>query len=223
MSRVVVIAAHPDDEVLGCGGTIARLVKEGHDVSVLILGEGAASRHAEKEKAMSEITLLKEQTRRSCDIMGVRGLTMRELPDNRFDSVDMLSIIKIIEEEKDKQKPEIIFTHHSKDLNIDHRITYNAVITACRPYGDDTVKAIYSFEVPSSTDWSCPPSFAPNIFFDISGFIDSKISALKAYKGEIRKPPHPRSEEGIINLARYRGASSGLGLAEAFEAVRILS
>jgi len=224
MRKVLVIAAHPDDEILGCGGTIARLSKKGYEIHVLILGEGIASRDdiRDRQKRESEILTLKKQTKETNKILGVKQVFHHDFPDNRFDTVPFLDIVKVIEKIKNQIKPDIIFTHYERDLNIDHQITYRALITATRPLEEETVKEIYSFEIPSSTEWSYPLSFSPNMFYDISETIDVKIKALKEYKSELKKYPYPRSLEGVELTAKNWGMKVGLNYAEAFKTVRII-
>lgn len=222
--NILVVSAHPDDEVLGCGGTIARLAREGHEVTILILGEGITSRDniRNKKNRENEITDLKNYAEKANKILGVREVFFHDFPDNRFDTVPLLDIVKVIEKIKNNIKPEIIFTHYEKDLNIDHQITYRAVITATRPLKEGTVKEIYSFEIPSSTEWSYPLSFSPNVFYDISETIDVKIEALEEYKTELREYPHPRSLEGVKLIAKNWGMKVGLEYSEAFKCVRMI-
>lgn len=224
MKNILIIAAHPDDEILGCGGTIARLSKNGYEIYVLILGEGITSRDdiRDRQKRESEISDLKRQTEKANKILGVKKVFYHDFPDNRFDTVPLLDIVKVIEKIKNNIKPEIIFTHYEKDLNIDHQITYKAVITATRPLEEETVKEIYSFEILSSTEWSYPLSFLPNMFYDISETIDVKLKALGKYKTELKKSPHPRSLEGVKLIAKNWGMKVGLNYAEAFKIVRII-
>ena len=224
MKNILIIAAHPDDEILGCGGTIARLSKEGYKTTTLILGEGITSRDnirdiKKREKNISE---LKEEAKRANVMLGAKEVFFHDFPDNRFDTVPFLDITKIIEKIKNKIKPDIIFTHYEKDLNLDHQITYQAVITATRPIKEETVKEIYSFEIPSSTEWNYPLSFSPNVFYDISETIEIKLKALEEYKTELRKYPHPRSLERVKFIAKDWGMKVGLEHAEAFKVVRIL-
>lgn len=220
--KALVIAAHPDDEILGCGGTIAKLVKEGYEAFTMILGEGVTSRYNKiKRKMISrEIEELKKQVIEANEIIGVKKVFNFDFPDNSFDTVPMLDIIKKIEEIKRDIKPDIIFTHHKKDLNIDHKITAQAVITATRPIKNETVKKIYSFEVLSSTEWEYPMSFSPNVFFDISKTLDKKIEALYCYESEIREYPHPRSIEAVELNAKMWGVKVGLKYAEGFSLIR---
>jgi len=220
--KILIVAAHPDDEVLGCGGTVARLIKEGYDAYTLILGEGITSRDKSRnrEKRLHDIKKLKDQIYKANKILGIKKVFTFDLPDNRFDSVDFLDIVKIIEEIKNKLKPEIIFTHSKSDLNIDHRITHKAVITATRPVKGETVKSIYAFEVLSSTEWNYPLSFSPNVYFNIENTLDLKLKAMSEYKNELREYPHPRSLEGIKIKAKQRGMEAGFSYAEAFELIR---
>ncbi len=225
MKKILVIAAHPDDEVLGCGGTIAKLIKEkNYEAYSLILGEGITSRDDKRseEKRCREITNLKEHAKKANTILGVKKVFYHDFPDNRFDTVTFLDIVKVIEKIKNKIKPNIVFTHYEKDLNIDHQITYKAVITATRPMKEESVKEAYSFEIPSSTEWSYPISFSPNIFYDISETIDTKLKSLEEYKTELKKYPHPRSLEGVKLIAKNRGMEVGLNYAEAFKCVRVI-
>lgn len=223
----LVVAAHPDDEVLGCGGTIARLSREGHKVFIAILGEGITSRSMKRNrgKKNKEIMELKVNIEKANKIIGVKETFTFDYPDNRFDTVPILDIIKTIEKVKNKIKPEVVFTHHHGDLNIDHRVTLQAVMTAFRPLENEKVNEIYSFEIPSSTEWNVPVStkcFMPNFFVDISNTLKQKINAMKKYKSEIRDMPHPRSSKAIEIMAKKRGIEVGLEAAEAFFVVRIV-
>jgi len=224
MNKILIISAHPDDEVLGCGGTVERLNKEGHTIYTLILGEGVTSRDDLRDikKREKNILELKGEAKKANAILGVKEVFFHNFPDNRFDTVPFLDIVKVIEKIKNNIKPDIIFTHYEKDLNIDHQITYRAVITATRPLEEETVKEIYSFEIPSSTEWSYPLSFSPNTFYDISETIDIKLKALEEYKTELKKYPHPRSLEGVKLNAKYWGMKVGLEYAEAYKTVRII-
>ena len=187
--KILIIVAHPDDEVLGCGGTIARLIKEGFEVYTLILGEGITSRDnmRDRKRREEEITELKGEAKEANKILGVKEVFFYDFPDNRFDTVPFLDIVKVVEKIKNSINPEIIFTHYERDLNVDHQITYRAVITATRPLKEESVKEIYSFEIPSSTEWRYPLSFSPDIFFDISTTIDIKIKALPRF-GHLGRP-----------------------------------
>jgi LmbE family N-acetylglucosaminyl deacetylase len=222
--KILIVAAHPDDEVLGCGGTAARLAKEGNEIYTLILGEGVTSRDdvRQREKREAEIARLRGQIDEANGIIGVKEVFVHDFPDNRFDSVSLLDIVKVIEKIKAKLGPEILFTHYGGDLNIDHRVTYRAVLTAVRPVVGESVKEIYSFEVLSSTEWNYPLIFGPDCFFDISDTIDTKSAAMERYRSELRDYPHPRSLKGIWLNAEQWGMKVGVSYAEAFKTVRIL-
>lgn len=222
--KVLVVAAHPDDEVLGAGGMMARHIAQGDDVAVLILGEGISSRYAKREMAKpQELEALKRGAKKAMAALGVKKLTFGDFPDNRFDSVDLLDLVKCIEKVKKAFKPAIIYTHHDGDLNIDHALTARAVITATRPVRTETVKKIFAFEILSSSEWNFQRSataFKPNCYFDISKYINRKVKAFSAYTSEEGGHLHPRSEEGIRLLAQYRGLQAGMKACEAFELVR---
>lgn len=222
--KILVVAAHPDDEILGCGGTVAKLVNEGYEAYILILGEGITSRDTQRNriKRKKEIQELKKQVYRANKIIGVKDIFLFDFPDNRFDTVPILDVIKKIEEVKIATNPDIVFTHHHGDLNIDHQITFKAALTAFRPIKGEQVKEIYSFEVPSSTEWNFPLSFQPDVFFDISDTLESKLKALSQYKLELKEFPHPRSLQGIRLNAEYYGMRVGLKYVEAFKNIRII-
>lgn len=224
MKKVLVIAAHPDDEILGCGGVIAKLADEGSKVYTLVLGEGSTSRSDTRKEGLKSraVSQLKNAMNEAAKIMRTEKNWGFGFPDNRFDTVPLLDIIKVIENIKKEVRPQVLYTHHWSDLNIDHQITYKAALTAARPVEGETVKEIYSFEIPSSTEWSYPASFNPNLFVDITDTIDRKIKAFKCYKSEMRRFPHPRSEEGVRHSARRWGGVCGAGYAEAFEIVRMI-
>ena len=222
MKKILIIAAHPDDEVLGCGGTVARLIKEGNEAYTAILGEGVTGRDElrDSDNRKNEIKKLQKDLKIANRVLGIKRVIALDIPDNRFDTVPFLEIVKKVEKIKNELRPDIVFTHFKNDLNIDHRITYEAVLTATRPMADEGVKEIYSFEILSSTEWNFPPTFNPNTFYDISSTVGLKIKAMEKYKNEIRKYPHPRSVEGININAKYWGLRTGLNLAEAFIRVR---
>jgi LmbE family N-acetylglucosaminyl deacetylase/RimJ/RimL family protein N-acetyltransferase len=224
LGSVLVIAAHPDDEVLGCGGTMARLLAEGHDVKIAILGEGMTSRYRTREEAdRSLLCNLREHSRRAADVLGVKDLFLYDLPDNRFDTLPILDVVKIVEELIHKHAPHTIFTHGCADLNVDHVITHRAVLTATRPIEGHCVRNLYAFEIPSSTDWAfhrLVPGFEPNTFFNIESTIDVKKRAMACYETEIQDFPYPRSLEGLEVVARRWGTVVGCRAAEAFELIR---
>jgi len=228
MARVLVVAAHPDDEVLGCGGTIARHADAGDQVQVLIVAEGATSRqqHRDRSQATDELSALAQAAQQAGAILGAQGVELLGLPDNRLDSLDRLDLIKQIEERIARHQPQVVYVHHSGDVNIDHRRLHEAVVTACRPIPGQPVRRLLSFEVASSTEWQPPgsaPAFQPNWFVDISAQWLRKREALEAYASEMRPWPHARSLEALEHLASWRGAQVGVEAAEAFCLLRQLS
>lgn len=229
MSKVaLIVAAHPDDEVLGCGGTIAKLTNEGTPVHLAFLADGVGSRDNNARLTATEQAALNRRraaARQAAEILGVASVCFDDLPDNRLDCVPLLNVTQRVEVLIAKHRPHTIFTHHAGDLNIDHRVVHQAVVTACRPQRDLPVRTILAFEVSSSTEWQSPGSeypFAPNWFVDISTFLEKKLAAMEAYADELRDWPHPRSRKGIEHLARWRGATIGCDAAEAFVLVRNL-
>lgn len=213
----LIVVAHPDDEVLGCGGTIAKLADNGTTVHVVFLADGVSSRN---EGSLPEkLKVRRLAAKKACGILGVRSVSFEDFPDNRLDTVALLDITQRVEWYITEHRPIMVLTHHSGDLNIDHRRTLDAVVTACRPQLGHPVRSILSFEVPSSTEWqlqTSAPSFQPNWFVDISATIERKLEALSAYESELRDWPHPRSLKGVEYLARWRGATVGVDAAEAF-------
>ncbi len=221
--KILVIAAHPDDEVLGCGGTIARAAAMGHRVTVMILGQGAASRHeAPNDLADAEIGRLAESSRRAAALLGVSDVRFLGMPDNRFDSVDLLDIVKPIEALGREFEPTTVYIQHGGDLNIDHAITFRAALTAFRPLPETSVIEVLAFEVASSSEWAFgkfAPTFVADTFVDISNHIDAKMEAMKAYAPELREFPHPRSLEALRMQAGERGSRVGVAAAEAFATI----
>lgn len=228
MMNVLVVAAHPDDEILGVGGTVVRHVENGDIVHSLILGEGQTSRFMERQDAGAQLlNSLKEDARMAADVLGVELVDFADLPDNRFDSVDLLDICKIVEGAIDVFKPHVIYTHHWNDLNIDHRRTSQAVMTATRPIGACPVRAVYAFETVSSTEWNFSgreAAFSPNYFVPLSAQqLDKKLRAVSEYRTEMKIFPHPRSTDMLKYLAKRWGAVIGAEHAEAFETIRVIA
>lgn len=223
---VLVIAAHPDDEVLGCGATAARLASGGEAVHIVIVGEGATSRaDTPAGVAAEEVDQLAQAASRAGDAMGARSVTLLGLPDNRLDTLARLDVIQAVEELIERHRPEVVFTHHGGDLNVDHRRVFEAVAVATRPMEGGTVREVLQFEVPSSTEWAfgaVTRIFRPSVFYDVAESIDTKIEAMRCYESEMRPFPHPRSEENLRAAAAHWGAAAGVRAAEAFEPLRIL-
>jgi LmbE family N-acetylglucosaminyl deacetylase len=216
---VLIVAAHTDDEVLGCGGTIARHVSEGDVVYAVFMADGVSSRAQANQNDLVMRNFAAEQARK---ILGIRENYYLGLPDNRLDSLPLIEVIQRLELIIHALEPNSIYTHHHGDLNVDHSITHRAVMTACRPVPGRSVREIYAFEVMSSTEWATPfaEPFIPNHYVDISSQLTTKLNALKAYEVEMREAPHSRSVEQIVHLAHYRGHAVGVMAAEGFVTVR---
>jgi len=234
--NVLVIAAHPDDEVLGVGGTIKKLSRQGHSVKIIIMATGIKARRSssysnthdyeiehDTEREMNEqIKLLRKESAKAAKILGADSIEFLDFPDNEMDTVSLLKVTKSIEKQISHFKPEIIYTHTNFDVNIDHRICYNATLAATRPQKGTSIKQVISYEVPSSTEWYFPSSFSPNVFVDISKEISFKKRALKEYKKELRTFPHPRSIDAIDFVSKRWGSVAGFKNAEAFYLIRKL-
>lgn len=221
--KILVVAAHPDDEALGCGGALSKFSKLGYKINVVFFSDGVASRDINSIKKKKDILQRRKSSYKAAKILGVNKIEFFNLPDNQFDTVSLLKIVKLIEKMIQKYTPSIIFTHYDNDLNIDHRIISQAVATATRPYMNSSVKKILLFEVLSSSESnfsSTSKSFSPNFFLNITNDLKTKIKALKCYSQELRKWPHPRSLEGVTNLAKVRGSACGLKFAESFIMLR---
>ena len=219
-STVLVIAAHADDEVLGCGGTIAKHVSEGDVVHTLFLSDGVSSRDEGNDAAHDERKAMAIAAGRS---LGTKPPVFLDFPDNQMDAVPLLEIVKKVEAMVSETKAGTVYTHSNSDLNIDHRIACQATMTACRPVPGSSIRNIYAFEVRSSTEWgetATSSGFRPTRFVDISGYKAAKRKALECYSTELRKFPHPRSFEVLESLAIVRGSTVSVEAAEAFEVVR---
>lgn len=223
--KVLVVAAHPDDEVLGCGASIARHVDAGDQVEVLIMAEGVTSRDPVRDPAArtTELTHLRAASRQAAEILGVSRLHFGDLPDNRMDALPLLEVVKQVETVLAAYSPQQVYTHHAGDLNQDHRVVAQAVSVACRPVPGQSVRSLLWFETASSTEWQPPGGgelFAPNWFVDVSAWQERKLAALAAYQEEMRPWPHPRSMRAVADLLHWRGAQCGCMAAEAFMLAR---
>lgn len=217
-NSVLVVVAHPDDEILGVGGTLIKHRNNHDELNILVLANGEESRDVgvDIKKRLSQAERVAEKLKAK--------LHLENLPDNSFDTVPLLAIAKLVEKVVAKVKPSIIYTHHPYDLNADHRLAFQAVLTACRPQPDKSVKKILAFETLSSTEWQIKDQhqFKPTYYENIEQELDEKIDLIKIYQDELRPYPHPRSVEGIKILAQYRGLEVGLKAAEAFEVIRVI-
>lgn len=224
--NVLIIAAHPDDEILGMGGTILKHTSHKDNVTIVYMATGVTARKAsedlksrEDKNLQNEILELRNDALKAAKLLNVKNVKFYDFPDNQMDSITLLNVVKAIEKEIDSVKPERVYTNHYGDLNVDHKIVSNATLTACRPL-NGPVKEILSFEVLSSTEWSYPYTFKPNYFVNIKKELPKKIDAMKMFKSEIRDFPHPRSPENMNYVAGRWGSVSGFEAAEAFEIIR---
>lgn len=222
--KILVIAAHPDDEILGCGGTLIKMKKKGFQIKCIFLADGESSRNFKDQRIlMDQINKREKQAINISKILKFKQPKFYRFPDNKLDSIPLLKIINIIEREIINFKPSMVFTHSQSDLNIDHSLICKAVLTATRPFSKAYIKRILSFEVSSNSElyFSNNKSFfKPNLFCNISKEIKLKLKVLKIYKNEIKKYPHTRSTKSLKNLAIYRGGQSGFEFVEAFEILR---
>ena len=233
--NVLIIAAHPDDEILGMGGTIAKHTSQHDNVTIIYMATGITARRESSEQKhtiknihkkiqedwQQEIEKLRRDAKKSARLLKVKNIKFFDFPDNEMDGIHLLKVVKVIEKEIKSAKPDRIYTNHYGDLNVDHKVVYNATLAACRP-ANFPVKEILSFEVLSSTEWSYPYNFNPNYFINIDKHLEKKIKAMELFVNEIRKFPHPRSSENIKHVARRWGSVSGFNAAEAFELIRCL-
>lgn len=220
--KMLVVAAHPDDECLGCGASLARFAAEGWVVQPLILGEGLTSRPG--GATAEELERLKGECRRACSVLGIREPLFGGLPDNRFDTVPFLDVVQTIESHLRAFEPDRVLTHHGGDLNVDHALTCRAVLTATRPLPGCRTREIWAFETPSSTEWffGSGHAFEADTFVDVTGTLHLKLAAMECYGGEMRAFPHPRSCRALESYAQRWGTVAGLEVAEAFRLLRRL-
>lgn len=222
--RILVVAAHPDDEVLGCGGTIARYRQAGAAVRIVFLGEGSTARFTRDRLACAEaLAAIADRTKsgmQAASVLGVDEPVFHNLPCVRFDTLPIIDIGKIVESEIQAFQPDTILTHTDIDTNMDHRLTLQACLQATRPGANNAVANLLSFEVQSSTEWRFTDQFRPGVFVDIGATLETKLQAMAAYESEVRPYPFPRSREGITAQAMVRGMQAGIEYAEAFQLVR---
>ena len=221
MKIVLVVAAHADDEALGCAGTMLKHVASGDQVHVLFMTDGVSARQVGENTASER----KSNAEQAGKVIGVKSMDNFDFPDNKMDTVALLDVTQGVEHKIAEIQPSIIYTHHIGDLNIDHQVTHKAVMTACRPQPGFCVKEIYAFEVLSSTEWQTPgyKPFFVNKYVDITNYIELKKKAIQAYHGELKCEPHTRSGKNIIRLNIIRGNSVGIEYTEAFSIIRIIS
>ena len=218
--NVVVVAAHPDDEVLGVGATLAKHARAGDDVHAVVLADGATSRY--EERMVDELKLGGIEASRHIGLTSVR---FDAFPDQRLDQIPLIDLTQHLEQVLSDLQPAVVYTHFGGDVNLDHGMVAQAVWTACRPYSLRTVRLIAAFETPSSTEWGAQirgTDFRPNLFVDVTSTIDDKLSAMACYTSELRDYPHPRSLQALRERASHWGSVVGVGAAEAFVILRDL-
>lgn len=212
---VLVVGAHPDDEVLGAGGTIAKHADAGHEVYILIVTEGATQQYSDESLVDEKM----EEARRCAQHLGVEEVRFGGLPDMRLDDLPHVEINEVIEAVVHDIEPDTVYTHARTDVNRDHDEVYDSTLVATRP--GSGVERVLGYEVPSSTDWSATEKcFNPSVYVDIGEYLDAKIEAFSKYQTEVRSFPHPRSDHVLRSLAHVRGAGAGYEAAEAFVHVR---
>jgi LmbE family N-acetylglucosaminyl deacetylase len=217
MNKVLVVCAHPDDETLGVGATLALHIAKNDDVQVLIFSEGETARG----KKNSKISMRQKQTHNACKILGIKKIKFLQYPDQKLDSVPISELSKQVEQVIKQYSPNIVYTHYWDDVNQDHRQVFEATSIAVRPVPKSKISKFFVFDTPSSTEWNSKnSSFTPNIFVDIKKTLPKKLKAFNQYEHEVMKYPHPRSLESIKNRAKYWGNSVGLEFAEPFILIR---
>jgi LmbE family N-acetylglucosaminyl deacetylase len=215
---VLVVAAHPDDELLGAGGTLARHVRHGAAVHALVLSDGATSRYAD---GMAEI--LAKSAQRAAEVLGLASVQVGSLPDQRLDALPLLDVTRLVEAVTDELRPDVVYTHYPHDVNADHGVVARAAWTACRPFVLPRLRRFAVFETPSSTEWAWPmggAEFVPNSFVDIAGTLEDKLTAMACYETELRDYPHPRSLLALRERAAYWGSRAGRRAVEPFRVLR---
>ena len=219
--RILVVAAHPDDDVLGCGGYLFKKSKTS-EIKVVFIAEGSSARYKEgSEEVKIEIDKRNAYAVEALSVLGVNQYEFYNLPCCRLDQVPVIDIGKIVEKEIDVFGPNIVLTHNSCDVNIDHKLVFQAVLQATRPSAKNFVSKVCCFEILSSTEWKFDQAFKPNLFVELTKKeVQKKIDSLKKYKSEMKEYPFPRSEEGVVILAKYRGMQAGVRYAEAFKILR---
>jgi LmbE family N-acetylglucosaminyl deacetylase len=215
---VLVVAAHPDDELLGAGGTVARHAQHGAAVHALVMSDGASSRYAAD---MADV--LAKSARRAGEVLGAASVRVGALPDQRLDVLPLLEVTQLVEAVADELRPDVVYTHFPGDVNADHGVVARAAWTACRPFVLPGLRRFAVFETPSSTEWAWPlegAEFVPNSFVDIAGTLPDKLAAMACYESELRDYPHPRSLRALRERAAYWGSRVGRTAAEPFRILR---
>ncbi|MFC7203579.1 PIG-L deacetylase family protein [Haloferax namakaokahaiae] len=212
---VLVIGAHPDDEVLGAGGTMAKHAAAGDEVHALIVTEGTTQQYDDD----SIIEQKRDEARACADTLGIEAVHFGDLPDMRLDDVPHVDVNAVIESVVTDLEPDIVYTHSPHEVNLDHKAVYDSTLVATRPATG--VSRVLAYETPSSTGWTggTTSQFGADVYVDISGFVETKVDAFAAYQSETRVFPHPRSRESLSARATTRGSEAGFAAAEAFSLV----
>ncbi len=221
VKNILVIAPHPDDEVLGCGATMAKLSMAGHSVYVLVASRGSARIYNQDKVEAVRLEALKAH-----QLLGVKQTFFLEFPAPELDTVPLADISRSIAELIVKLKIEVLYLPHRGDIHNDHRVVFNAALVAARPVGNYTVKEIYTYETLSETEWAPPyesEAFIPTCFVDVTGYLDLKCVAFQCFKSQLKEFPNPRSVKGLTVLANLRGSTVGFQFAEAFQVIRLIS
>lgn len=223
MNKVLVIVAHPDDEVLGMGGTIKKITTLGIEVHLLIVTDGSTSQYYGAEDLKKIIFDKKKETKKAAELLGIKSIIYGDLPDMKLDMTPHTVINKVIEDAIDEIQPDTVFTHFWGDVNKDHQAVYESTLVAVRPLPDQVVRELYCFSVPSSTEWNpCKQDtiFLPNVFVEIEKYKEKKYAAMLAYATELRDYPHPRSIQHLRELDNAVGLQVGMKATESFVCLR---
>lgn len=219
MEKILVVCAHPDDETLGIGGTLALHAAKKDEISILIMTDGETSR-----RENIGIKSRQQQAINACKILGITDIEFLSFEDQKLDTIPLLELNKKIEMKMKKVNPTILYTHFWGDLNKDHRCVFESVAVASRPLKNKKLKKFICFETPSSTDYTIgDETYKPNLFVDIENVLSKKLEALSNYKNEINEYPHPRSIDAVKNRSGYWGSVCGLKSAEALIIYREIS
>ena len=221
MSRVLVVGAHPDDEILGPGGTLARHVRDGDEVHAVIVADGATSRYCD-----DMVSVLAGSAARAAKVLGIASHRLQGLPHQRLDALPLLEVTQAIEAVIDEIRPQFVYTHFPGDVNVDHGLVARATWVASRPYAAPYIRRFAVFETLSSTEWAWPTEgtgFSPNLFVDISATLEKKLAAMSCYETELRPYPHPRSSQALRQRAAGWGSQVGRPAIEAFQLLREVS
>ena len=212
-NNILVIAAHPDDELLGCGGTIAKHIRNGDNVCFVIVCEGSSHRGVDQEDNEQHHALL------AAKILGVQDVKMLGFPDQKLDTYTLTEIITPLEEIVNSFRPSIVYCQYGGDINRDHELLFKAIMVAVRPTVE-FIDSVYAFDTASSTEWAYPRSFTPDTWVDINDTLELKLEAMSCYKSELCDYPHPRSLKGLENKAKAWGNQACMEAAEVFMTIR---